>query len=140
MYFLIYLSFTQELYTDQQLSDILMKSRSKNESAGITGLLLYHEGNIIQVLEGEKEAVRKIYNVICSDSRHSGVIEMLQGDTETRNFPDWSMGFKHVSSNDWLPFAGYFKLERDGLSGKVKSKSLPILTVINSFMNVNVRS
>ena len=140
MYFLVYVSSARNLFTDEQLSELLTKSRNNNTNSGITGLLLYHDGSIIQVLEGEKEAVRQIFDAIGRDKRHSGILQMIEGESENRNFPDWSMGFKHISNEEWGSFAGYFNLQRTEVLEKIKSKPLPILTVINSFMNVNIRS
>lgn len=140
MYFLIYLSSASRLFTEQQLSDILTKSQTNNHKLGITGLLLYNDGNIIQVLEGEKETVRKLYTSICADERHSGTFLMVEGNSATRNFPDWSMGFKTVSDQDWDLFAGYFNLDRQDLRARLNTEDVSILTVINSFMHVNVRA
>lgn len=140
MHFLVYLSSASNLFTDQELVDILTKSRINNSKLGITGLLLYNEGNIIQVLEGEKQAVQSLYNIISQDRRHSGLITMLKGESLERNFPEWSMGFKSVSSEDWIPFAGFFTLKKSELLKKVNSESVPIMIVIKSFLDVNVLS
>jgi len=138
MYFLIYLSTASIPLTDQQLSDILTKSRINNSKQDITGLLLYHDGSIIQVLEGDKEIVQNLYAIISNDTRHAGAISMLEGESEQRNFPDWSMGFKSISNQDWAPFTGYFALNRSELQPKLNTDNKSIITVINSFMRVNI--
>jgi hypothetical protein len=60
---------------------------------GITGLLLYRDGDFLQVLEGDAEAVEKIYDDILKDPRHTGVIRVLKQEIEEREFSDWKMGF-----------------------------------------------
>ncbi|WP_081869800.1 BLUF domain-containing protein [Endozoicomonas numazuensis] len=63
----------------------------------ITGMLLYSEGVFIQALEGEKQQVAALYKVIAKDPRHFGVIMLNQSFIETRQFPEWQMGFKKTS-------------------------------------------
>lgn len=96
IYKLVYVSTAQEELDEAALTEILDKSRINNQRAGITGLLLYCEGSIFQLLEGEKEAVDALYNRILKDPRHSGVIRLLAEEGGARNFPDWTMGFRRV--------------------------------------------
>lgn len=56
--------------------------RTNNERAGITGMLLYKDGNFMQLLEGEKEAVLRLHKNIIVDPRHKGFLTLLQGETE----------------------------------------------------------
>ncbi len=67
MIYLVYISAASYPYMDEELKNILLKSRQNNEARKITGLLLYHDGSIIQVLEGEKEQVLSIYQTISHD-------------------------------------------------------------------------
>ncbi len=98
-YQLVYLSSASELYSRQALLDILQISRYNNSRANITGLLLYHEGNIIQFLEGEQEAVENLYNKIAKDHRHKGVLPLLRRMVRKRDFGAWSMGFRDVADH-----------------------------------------
>lgn len=49
MYQLVYLSSAVELFREEELKDLLATSRLNNEKLHVTGMLLYHEGNFIQV-------------------------------------------------------------------------------------------
>jgi hypothetical protein len=70
MNFIVYISAATYLMDENELKEILEVSRKNNQSSGITGLLLYHEGNFIQVLEGEKTAINALYDKITIDNRH----------------------------------------------------------------------
>ena len=74
MIYLVYLSAASYPYAHEDLKEILLKSRRNNEARNITGLLLYHEGSIIQVLEGEKEQVHSLYQTISRDPRHKNIL------------------------------------------------------------------
>ena len=86
---------------------LLEKSRRKNSQAGISGLLLYHDGNFMQLLEGHETIVRSTHARILSDPRHTGCITLVHKAVATRTFPDWTMGFRDLSSADVLETDGY---------------------------------
>ncbi len=95
--FLVYVSSSVELLDGPALVELLRGCRENNARLGVTGLLLYHEGNFIQVLEGEPGVVEALYAHIERDRRHRGCLILLRGPIERRIFPDWSMGFRNVA-------------------------------------------
>lgn len=97
---LTYVSSASELLDVPQLRDMLAAWRPKNAALGLTGLLLYSGGNIIQTLEGPDEAVDSTFGTIRDDPRHRGVLTVLRDPTVERAFPDWSMGFRHLSADE----------------------------------------
>ena len=76
----------------------LEKFRNKNLLNDITGVLCSGEGIFLQVLEGERSAVNKLYANICPDPRHTD-IELLQyEEIEERVFFAWSMDYIPIST------------------------------------------
>ena len=57
---------------------ILRKSKANNPQLGVTGVLCFSEGIFLQVLEGGRSAVNRLYNRIVSDSRHTEVEAKMQ--------------------------------------------------------------
>lgn len=107
MYYLVYVSSSSHLLSNAELKDILVKSYQKNKRLGLTGMLLYSEGNIIQLIEGEEKRVLDLYNQIRKDFRHHDVIKVVDGVISERNFPDWSMGFECDSATEFSTVEGY---------------------------------
>lgn len=107
MFFIIYVSSAIHPFPRPELFDILTKSRLNNAKLNVTGMLLYKDGNIIQVLEGEETGVRTLYAKIALDPRHQAIIKLLQGTTEVRQFPEWSMGFNDLNHVDLTSIPGY---------------------------------
>jgi hypothetical protein len=111
-YCLVYLSSASNLLSEDELTNILHRSRQKNSESGITGILLYFNGNIIQVLEGKQEEVNRVYDKIRQDPRHNQIIELYKSPIEQRAFPAWLMGYKTLSTYDMehlgelMPFTG----------------------------------
>ncbi len=116
MYYLIYVSQAAKPMKEQELSEILMKSRDYNTRDGITGLLIYkftpseNRGNFMQLLEGPKAHVLGAFDRIKADKRHHTKVLLEQGELENQNFPDWSMGFRNADSSDLEKFEGYSNL------------------------------
>jgi hypothetical protein len=96
MHRIIYLSSGIKIFSDEEINDLLKVSRNNNEKNGITGLLLYSDGNFMQILEGEKEAVESTYNKILNDTRHRNIILISKEPIKKRNFKEWKMGYSIV--------------------------------------------
>jgi hypothetical protein len=90
---LAYLSSTPKLLSADDIAQILISSREHNSELGITGLLVYRDGNVLQFLEGEPATVRALYEKICQDPRHRSFILLYEKESEIRDFPEWTMGF-----------------------------------------------
>jgi hypothetical protein len=134
MYRLIYISSASSLYSADQLEDILTASRRNNERLGITGILLYHDGSIVQVLEGDELNVTNCYHRILLDKRHGGAMTIMEGPCKERFFEEWSMGFKKVSDTQWETLSGYFPITASSVKFANESSSgNDMTTFIRSF-------
>jgi hypothetical protein len=99
MHRIIYISSSSVFFHNHELEEMLNEFRTFNTERGITGMLLYVEGDFIQVMEGEKVVLHELYDKIKSDDRHKHVITLFDGHIKTRQFPDWRMGFSKTTYN-----------------------------------------
>ena len=105
---LIYDSSSVTPFSEAELLRLLIGSRAKNTKLSVTGLLLYKQGEFMQVLEGEKQIVEKLFSLIEADPRHRGCTELRWEFIKQRSFPDWSMGFRNLDHHAALhQMAGY---------------------------------
>ena len=104
---IVYVSSANGLFDKTALLDLLNKARDNNRRLNVTGMLLYKDGDFIQLLEGERGAVQALYRTIAGDPRHSGTILILEEDVPERIFSDWSMGFRDLSDPDVQSTPGY---------------------------------
>lgn len=118
MFHFVYASTATKLFTKPELRELLSKAERNNVKLGLTGMLLYKDGNFLQVLEGQKEVVMKLAATIGADSRHKGVLVLLQGSTEERDFPDWSMGFRDLEDRGAAKTPGYSDFMNTPLTGE----------------------
>jgi len=100
LYCLVYTSISNQKMSDDNLKDLLKKSRLKNATLNITGMLLYLDPFFIQILEGEEAIVNESFNIIKQDSRHQKVKIIYKKPIEERSFPNWTMGFNKISDEN----------------------------------------
>jgi hypothetical protein len=97
---IIYCSQASHDFDPDELVALLGSARSRNEPAGLTGLLLYCSQSFLQVLEGDPEALRATYTRIAADERHTNLRLLMNAEVPTALFPDWSMGFEHLDDEE----------------------------------------
>lgn len=112
---IIYLSSAVRELSAEELRELLAEAQRNNGRNGITGVLLYLNGNFLQFLEGPAQAVGATLDRIRKDHRHSGVFVLNDSEVERAQFPGWSMGFKNVSDEDLAADGNLFRLSADGL-------------------------
>jgi hypothetical protein len=89
---LMYVSRAVPALDQEELVAILRKSRAANPAHGITGVLCFSEGIFLQVLEGGRGAVNRLYNKIAADARHTQVELLRYEEIGERRFAGWAMG------------------------------------------------
>lgn len=97
---LIYLSKSVGPQTATVTDSILRKAHASNSQDDITGVLCEGQGMYLQVLEGERGAVTRLYARIFADPRHTG-LELLHCESITeRRYRGWSMARVSLSDVD----------------------------------------
>lgn len=107
MHHLIYPSWATVPVTDALLQELLAESRIYNALHEMTGVLLYGNGQFVQVLEGEEEAVQALYERIKRDPRHRDAVTYADKAIVQRAFGDWAMAFHPVTPQQAASVLGY---------------------------------
>ena len=84
--------------TDDILDDILQQSRQNNPANGITGMLCFTNDMFVQVLEGGRAQVSRLFGAIERDDRHIDVQLLSYGEIIERRFGAWTMGQVNMAS------------------------------------------
>jgi hypothetical protein len=91
MHQLIYKSTLQPEIGWQEIVGIAEHARKKNNDLQMTGMLVMHRGEVLQVLEGECKPLSALFLKIANDPRHKDV-QLLHFNTITeRHFGNWKM-------------------------------------------------
>jgi len=108
-----------------ELQRILAISRKNNAAAGLSGALIFANGNFAQVLEGPRAALEARFERIQGDPRHHDIKVLEFTAVAAREFPDWSMAFAgdlRANQQDPLAFvvlAGAYAHRASGSSAAV---------------------
>lgn len=94
---LLYASRATAAVDHDTLLAILKKSKANNPALGVTGVLCFSDGIFLQVLEGGRVAINRLYNRIVTDPRHSDVVLLSYDEIGERRFAGWSMGQVNAS-------------------------------------------
>ena len=89
---LMYASRAVPAVDTEELQVILRQSQAGNPPRGITGVLCLSDGIFLQVLEGDRSAVNRLYHRIATDTRHTDVELLMYQEISERRFAGWSMG------------------------------------------------
>jgi hypothetical protein len=90
---------------DEQIACIVARARQRNALDGITGVLLYCDGNFMQYIEGEEEAVVDTFARIRASDSHYQINELMNQPILEREFGDWTMGFSRPTPEEFVELA-----------------------------------
>jgi hypothetical protein len=107
LYRIAYVSTAAKLFDHAELLQLLQQARERNVQAGITGMALYKDGQIMQILEGLEKSVREVFAHICRRPEQHGIMILFEEHIEQRHFTDWSMAFGHLDLPQGQSAPGY---------------------------------
>jgi hypothetical protein len=121
--------------TNSDLDRILVSARRRNLAQDITGMMIYHGGEFVQILEGRKESIENVYEkFICPDTRHTAINKVLENTITHRSFGEWSMGFVGTSEIDLRMPLSAMGIVMNLLSDEAKSK--PLSFALSAFVSI----
>jgi hypothetical protein len=138
MYHLVYISHACLPFSESELIRLLQKCRESNKLKGITGMLIYLQERFIQVLEGDRSAVKRLYNKIEKDGLHKKVAILLEGESPDRIFNNWSMGFKNLSLKDYQEMSGFQDIDVFFKKENISNESSAALIFLKLFYKKNL--
>lgn len=112
---IVYGSSAVRSFSKSELVELLTQSRAKNARLGVTGMLLYKDGNFLQVIEGDEAAVRQLFGSILKDVRHRDILVIDENTVSERQFGNWSMAFRNLGDKDLSAMPGFSQFMNFGL-------------------------
>lgn len=97
-YAITYVSTATPELSNSGVDEVLESSKNWNNGHNITGLLLYSDGNFLQILEGEKKAVQDLYENIKKDTRHKNIMKIFEKEISKESFDGYDSEFVSDSS------------------------------------------
>ncbi len=72
----------------------------RNSAAGISGMLMHHDGSFVQLLEGDAAVLNETLTRLQRDEQHRGVQTVLSSAIDERGFDEW---YQDVVESSSLP-------------------------------------
>ncbi len=111
LYRLVYYSRNAIMGLDEEVRTsvdaILEKSQRNNAAVGVTGALMFTDGQFAQVLEGSRGSIEGVFERIQLDERHGDVQLLSFERVPARIFASWSMAFVGAARGGTARFGHY---------------------------------
>ena len=132
-YVISYVSTINPNVSEIDIGNLMDYVKIQNNSLNITGILIYADGNFFQVLEGEKETIKTLFERIKKDKRHYNLIKMLDKDVNDGSFSKYHSSFTVISNQKgYTELQKFLKKEKDYNPEHFKSISY----ITQKFMNL----
>ena len=119
---LMYASRAADTVRADTLNAILKRAMQHNPALGVTGVLCFSGEVFLQVLEGGRTQVSRLYNRIAQDPRHQDVVLLSYDEIDERSFASWAMGqvnMNRLNAALLLKYSETAVLDPYAVSGKV---------------------
>jgi len=92
-----YVSTASAHLSQKGIQDLIEEIKKNNTLYNITGIFIHADGNFFQVLEGETQIVKALFNTIMKDTRHYNVIKLLDEKIENPSSSKYYSKFTVIS-------------------------------------------
>lgn len=135
MHFIVYLSdFTGCNQTAESvLQDICESSQRNNLQRQITGALFYHRGTFLQAIEGPKDNLEELMQVLHQDRRHKCIRLIVNEVISRRSFSDWNMDSFDLTHADLIEEQTLEKFRQVFLS-QMKMEGMAFIKLLKSVL------
>jgi hypothetical protein len=128
--------------SQEDLLKLLVQARKKNQELDVTGLLLYHNKEFMQLIEGKKEVILELWKTIKVDKRHFYPKVIYQGPVSKRGFSEWNMAFRNIDGITPSKLKGFSVLLMKGFASEFVSErpstARNLMSIIkNNFLTPN---
>jgi len=129
-YAISYVSSVNPNLTEDDIQEVLKYTRNWNNNNGITGILLYSDGNFFQVLEGEKEVLKSLLAKIMKDNRHHNVMVIFEKEVSQTKFDNYQSDFISLDSRFQSKNLELYFSQIEKLNPKIQSS---VRYILNNF-------
>ena len=95
-----YLSSASEMLSNDDIVALMTETKDFNDANKISGILIYSDHTFFQVLEGDFNVVKPLYNKIQEDYRHYNVFKILETKSSERKYHRYGTKFLTLQNNE----------------------------------------
>ncbi|MFW5681635.1 MAG: BLUF domain-containing protein [Phycisphaeraceae bacterium] len=99
---LVYVSHTFGTLTHEKVRELASDSAARNQQIDVTGVMVYGNQHVMQLLEGDLHVVHALFQKIARDRRHHHVTRIAFYPVPQRQFANWSMELINLDDHSRL--------------------------------------
>lgn len=135
---IVYVSSGAREYSIAELEEIAETGARHNDRSGVTGILLHYNGNFMQLIEGDTDAVEETFKRISADPRHTGILKLQDDRVAQRRFPDSRMGLRAIPEGEMTGFPDLFENSQAGWQVKADAEiDNKLVILFKTFFRIN---
>lgn len=135
-YAISYVSSVNPKLTESEIQEVLSFTKKCNNDHGITGILLFSDGNFFQVLEGKTDILKPLFSRILKDSRHSNIMTIFEKEVSQSKFEDYQADFITLNSRYQSEDIELYFSQIEKLNPKIQSSVRYILNKFAEGINI----
>ena len=137
MHLIVYTS--EYVLSDEEIGDVLKDirdiSKIKNGKQCITGFLFYYSRRFIQVIEGDKDQLEELMDILFQDARHKNIKYLVNEPIIKRSFSDWNMDTLNLNHTKGMVLEENLIKLRDIYKGLFVVTTKHFVTFMKKFLN-----
>lgn len=99
---LVYVSNTLGTLTHKKIRELASESAARNQRIDVTGVMVYGNHHVMQLIEGDLHVVNALFQKIARDKRHHHVTRIAFYPVPQRQFANWSMQLVNLDDHSRL--------------------------------------
>lgn len=116
---------------DKILLSICGNAKRKNPKHDITGVLFYHNGNFLQLIEGERNELEGLMSILEKDTRHTNLSRLVDEAIGERSFADWNMDTFNLNDDATIDRLAVAEIKRL-ITERVEMDSLVLIEMLKT--------
>lgn len=134
----LYIYTSRMTASDRSVTDTLTSIRREAQAAnmklGISGVLIFHEGRFLQVLEGEPAVLTELMERISRDTRHTDILCLVDQAIDRRSLAEWNMETFDIGQDAVFSEAG-LEFVRDALLANVLPEGAEFVRLLQHLLS-----
>lgn len=129
-YAISYISSASKL-SHQEIEDIITTTKINNNNNSINGVLIYVKETFFQILEGDSDSVKNLFEKIKLDARHYNILTFFEVNIPQGKFNRFNSHYikynEQAAAEDLLDFLDFNTTDADQLYTMVTNKATNLL-------------
>ncbi|MBC8051609.1 MAG: BLUF domain-containing protein [Sphingobacteriaceae bacterium] len=134
---IIYLSSATEIIDVEIARQSIIRNREYNKLNGITSLAVFAQGNILAMMEGERDVILKAYRQNMN-GHHHGFLKLYDKPVQSRCFEDFPLAIKVVNMDEWRSLDDFKEEYMREYFEECINLDAPTMKIVKDFIKNNV--